>query len=44
MAVIDWEGASWGHPYEDLAYFCIPFHFPAELDVFPMMKIGTYTS
>ena len=44
MAVIDWEGASWGHPYEDLAYFCFPFHFPAELEFMPMGKVGKYTS
>ena len=40
LAVIDWEAASWGHPFEDLAYFCFPHHFPPELDIFPAFKIG----
>ena len=38
--MIDWEAACWGHPYEDLAYFCFPFHFPAELEVLPTGKVG----
>lgn len=40
LAVIDWEAASWGHPFEDLAYFCFPYHFPEEIDVIPGFKIG----
>ncbi|XP_020627779.1 acyl-CoA dehydrogenase family member 11-like isoform X2 [Orbicella faveolata] len=40
LAVIDWEAASWGHPFEDLAYFCFPHHFPPQLDIFPAFKIG----
>lgn len=40
LAVIDWEGACWGHPFEDLAYFCFPFHFPAALEFMPAGKIG----
>ncbi|XP_073247761.1 acyl-CoA dehydrogenase family member 11-like [Porites lutea] len=43
LAVIDWEAACWGHPYEDLAYFCFPFHFPAELEVLPTGKVGYYS-
>ena len=38
--MIDWEAASWGHPFEDLAYFCFPYHFPEEIDVIPGFKIG----
>ncbi|XP_022799065.1 acyl-CoA dehydrogenase family member 11-like [Stylophora pistillata] len=40
LAVIDWEGACWGHPFEDLAFFCFPFHFPAALEFTPVLKIG----
>lgn len=43
LAVIDWEGACWGHPFEDLAYFCFPFHFPAALELMPGGKIGYYS-
>ncbi|XP_058962124.2 acyl-CoA dehydrogenase family member 11 isoform X2 [Pocillopora verrucosa] len=43
LAVIDWEGACWGHPFEDLAYFCFPFHFPAALEFMPAGKIGYYS-
>jgi len=38
--VIDWEAASWGHPFEDLAYFCLAYHYPAELDIMPGFKVG----
>lgn len=31
-AVLDWELATLGHPLADLAYFCMPYHLPAELD------------
>ena len=27
-AVLDWEGARLGHPFEDLAYFCLLYHVP----------------
>ena len=38
--MIDWEAASWGHPFEDLAYFCFAYHYPAELDIMPGVKVG----
>ena len=38
--MIDWEAASWGHPFEDLAYFCLAYHYPAELDIMPGFKVG----
>ena len=38
--MIDWEAASWGHPFEDLAYFCMAYHYPAELDIMPGIKLG----
>jgi len=40
LAVIDWEAASWGHPFEDLAYFCMAYYYPAELDIMPGFKVG----
>jgi len=40
LAVIDWEAASWGHPFEDLAYFCMAYHYPAELDIMPGFKVA----
>lgn len=30
-AILDWELATLGHPLADLAYFCLPYHLPAEL-------------
>ncbi|KAL9969767.1 hypothetical protein ACROYT_G022024 [Oculina patagonica] len=44
LAVIDWEAASWGHPFEDLAYICFPHHYPAELEVLPGVKLGYYSA
>jgi len=43
LAVIDWEAASWGHPFEDLAYFCLAYHYPAELDIMPGFKVAYYS-
>lgn len=30
VAVLDWELATLGHPLADLAYFCMPYHLPAD--------------
>ncbi|QCF24883.1 phosphotransferase [Hydrocarboniclastica marina] len=30
-AILDWELATLGHPLADLAYFCLPYHLPADL-------------
>ncbi|KAJ7358643.1 acyl-CoA dehydrogenase member 11 [Desmophyllum pertusum] len=43
LAVIDWEATSWGHPFEDLAYFCLPFHYPGECEFVPDFKLGYYS-
>ncbi|MEM7190384.1 MAG: phosphotransferase family protein [Pseudomonadota bacterium] len=32
VAVLDWELATIGHPLSDLAYFCLPFRQPPELN------------
>jgi aminoglycoside phosphotransferase (APT) family kinase protein len=29
-AVLDWELSTIGHPLADLAYFCLPYHLPAD--------------
>jgi aminoglycoside phosphotransferase (APT) family kinase protein len=29
-AVLDWELATLGHPLAELAYFCLPYHLPAD--------------
>ena len=49
-AVLDWEAAKLGHPFEDLAYFCLLYHVP----VFPhrdgtegelrRVRFGTFNS
>ncbi|XP_078352098.1 acyl-CoA dehydrogenase family member 11-like [Oculina patagonica] len=39
LALIDWEAATWGHPFEDLAYFCFSYHYPEELDIMPGFKV-----
>jgi aminoglycoside phosphotransferase (APT) family kinase protein len=31
-AVIDWELSTLGHPLADLAYFCMPYHLPANVN------------
>jgi aminoglycoside phosphotransferase (APT) family kinase protein len=31
VAVLDWELATLGHPLADLAYFCMPYHLPANV-------------
>lgn len=31
MAILDWELSTLGHPLADLAYFCLPYHLPAEI-------------
>ncbi len=35
LAVLDWELSTLGHPLSDLAYNCMPYHFPAEGLSFP---------
>ncbi len=30
VAVLDWELSTLGHPLADLAYFCMPYHLPAD--------------
>ncbi|MGQ7272894.1 phosphotransferase [Marinobacter sp. V034] len=32
VAVLDWELSTLGHPLADLAYYCLPYQLPAELE------------
>ncbi|MES1954526.1 phosphotransferase family protein [Salinisphaera hydrothermalis] len=34
-AVLDWEMATLGHPMADLAYACLPYYLPEDIDVLP---------
>lgn len=34
-AVLDWEMATLGHPIADLAYACLPYYLPEDIDVLP---------
>lgn len=34
-AVLDWELATLGHPIADLAYACLPYYLPEDIDVMP---------
>lgn len=31
VAILDWELSTLGHPIADLAYYCLPYHLPADL-------------
>lgn len=35
VAVLDWELATLGHPFADLAYNCLAYHWPARHEVAP---------
>lgn len=35
VAVLDWELATLGHPFADLAYNCLAYHWPAKHEVAP---------
>jgi aminoglycoside phosphotransferase (APT) family kinase protein len=32
IAILDWELSTLGHPLADLAYFCLPYHLPADME------------
>ncbi|MBU2955034.1 phosphotransferase [Marinobacter sp. F3R08] len=32
IAILDWELSTLGHPLADLAYFCLPYHLPSDLE------------
>jgi len=32
IAILDWELSTLGHPLADLAYFCLPFYLPADME------------
>ena len=43
IAVLDWELASIGDPMMDLAYACMIYHYPQEIEViFPNHNNGMY--
>ena len=31
IAILDWELSTLGHPLADLAYYCLPYHLPADM-------------
>jgi len=31
VAILDWELSTLGHPIADLAYYCLPYHLPSDL-------------
>lgn len=39
-AVLDWELSTIGDPILDLAYSCIPYHWPKELDFVSKFSLG----
>lgn len=39
-AVLDWELSTLGDPILDLAYSCVPYHWPKELDFVSMFSLG----
>ncbi|MEP2616103.1 phosphotransferase [Marinobacter alexandrii] len=32
IAILDWELSTLGHPLADLAYYCLPYHLPSDLE------------
>lgn len=32
IAILDWELSTLGHPLADLAYYCLPYHLPSDMD------------
>ncbi len=32
IAILDWELSTLGHPLADLAYFCLPYHLPSNME------------
>ncbi|SFL97874.1 phosphotransferase [Marinobacter zhejiangensis] len=32
IGILDWELSTLGHPLADLAYYCLPYHLPSDLD------------
>ncbi|AOY89252.1 phosphotransferase family protein [Marinobacter salinus] len=32
IAILDWELSTLGHPLADLAYFCLPYYLPSDLE------------
>lgn len=41
-AVLDWELSTLGDPILDLAYSCIPYHWPKELDFDSRFSLGMF--
>ncbi|TNE99824.1 MAG: phosphotransferase family protein [Gammaproteobacteria bacterium] len=32
IAIMDWELSTLGHPLADLAYYCLPYHMPSDME------------
>ena len=32
IAILDWELSTLGHPLADLAYYCLPYHLPSDME------------
>ena len=37
LAILDWELSTLGHPFADLAYSAMPYHFPAGFEALPSL-------
>ena len=37
LAILDWELSTLGHPFADLAYSAMPYHFPAGFEPLPSL-------
>lgn len=37
LAILDWELSTLGHPFADLAYSAMPYHFPAGFEPLPFL-------
>ncbi len=37
LAILDWELSTLGHPFADLAYSAMPYHFPSGFEALPSL-------
>ncbi len=37
LAILDWELSTLGHPFADLAYSAMPYHFPPGFEALPSL-------
>lgn len=44
VAILDWELSTLGHPIADLAYYCLPYHLPSDLQGMRGWWVKTWAS